>query len=111
MGDFYKKCGQHWPTVVPADSRPLSGPPIGALLLTVMSAVFLRLFAAAIQDISSTGSLCICHWQRFEPVLEITSLHPPLAALRRFPPEGEAWNGRAFDGAVEDWDTPQSHSV
>ena len=73
-----------------------------------MPAGFLRLFAAEIRDISSTGARLFCHRQRFAPVLETASLHPPLAALRRFPLEGEPWNGGLL-GADAAFDfTPQS---
>ena len=72
------------PTVAPADSRALTRPPIGALLLTLAQPVLCH-FVADNRGPALNPPRFICRRQRFGGFLESASLHLPLAALRRFP--------------------------
>ncbi len=60
-------------------------------LLTVVSADSRALFAPANRDTSSKPPRCFRHWRRVSGFLEISSLFPPLAALRRFPPSAKLY--------------------
>ena len=51
------------------------------------------LIAPASRGPSSKSVRFFCHRQRFTDFLERGSLHPPLAALRLFPPRGRLWSG------------------
>ena len=72
------------PTVAPADSRALTRPPIGALLLTLAQPVLCH-FVADNRGPALNPPRFICRRQRFGGFLESSSLYLPLAALRRFP--------------------------
>ena len=63
----------------------LFGPPIAPLLLTVGPNRPEALYAPSSRGPSSKSARLFCHWQRFADFLESGSLHPPLAALHRFP--------------------------
>ena len=72
------------PTVAPADSRALTRPPIGALLLTLAQPVLCH-FVADNRGPALNPPRFICRRQRFGGFLESASLYLPPAALRRFP--------------------------
>jgi len=57
-------------------------------------------FASANRGPASNPARFFCRWQRFAGFLEIVSLYPPPAALRRFPPHPQTTRPRGPAGPL-----------